>query len=357
MNDARHNPVAWASRPSAPAERLAPERSGEAPKPQVEPSPSSSIPVDGYQLAALVKQRARQLGFDLCGIADASPSRYRQYFRDWLDDGRAGAMEYLGRRFDERTDPAAYLPGARTVVCVAMNYHVPLDPPPPATTGPRGRVARYALGKDYHEHIKLKLYELADWLRDTVPGARTRCGVDTAPIMEKELAARAGLGWVGKNDCLINPQIGSWVLLGEVINTLDLPVDEPGRDHCGTCTRCIDACPTHAITAAYQDDARRCISYLTIEHPGEIAEPLRSQMGDWLYGCDVCQDVCPHNHRIPSTTNPALQPRFRNGSLDVREVLNWGADEYRLALRHSAMKRVKLPVLQRNARIVLENLG
>jgi epoxyqueuosine reductase len=300
-----------------------------------------------------VKHRARQLGFDLCGITDASPSRHREYLRTWLDAGQAGSMEYLARRFDERTDPATYLPGARTVVCVAMNYHVELDPPPP---GPRGRVARYALGADYHEHIKTKLYDLADWLRDTVPGARTRCGVDTAPIMEKELAARAGVGWIGKHTCLIHPQLGSWLLLGEVITTLDLPLDEPTRDHCGTCTRCIDACPTQAITAPYQLDARRCISYLTIEHRGEIEPALKAQMGDWLYGCDVCQDVCPHNHEVASTLNPALQPRFRNGSLDVRDVLSWGEDQYRLALRRSAMKRVKLPVLQRNARIVAENL-
>src|SRR5437773_206909 len=169
---------------------------------------AADIILDRHQLAAEVKNVARRLGFDLVGIAAASPSAYRQYFRDWLDAGRAGEMDYLHRRFDERTDPATYLPGARSVICVALNYHVPLESP---TQSPEhgGRVARYALGEDYHELVKSRLYALADWLRDAVPGAQTRCGVDTAPIMEKELAARAGIGWIGKNTCLINPSIGS----------------------------------------------------------------------------------------------------------------------------------------------------
>ena len=310
--------------------------------------------IDRHQLAAEVKNFARRLGFDLCGIASAEASQYRQYFRDWLDSGQGGQMEYLRRRFDERTDPAAYLPGAKTVVCVAMNYHVPLDPPPADLKSP-ARIARYALGQDYHEHIKHMLYDLADWLRDTVPGARTRCGVDTAPVMEKELAARAGVGWIGKNTCVINPDIGSWILLGEVITTIDLPIDSPAVDHCGTCARCIEACPTQAITAPYQLDARRCISYLTIEHAGEIDADLKSQISDWLYGCDICQDVCPHNKQPPVTTNPALQPRFKTGSLDAAEVLQWNDAMYYSNLRSSAMRRVTLPVLKRNAQIVAEN--
>jgi epoxyqueuosine reductase len=175
--------------------------------------------------------------------------------------------------------------------------------------------------------------------------------------MEKDLAARAGIGWVGKNTCLINPQTGSWLLLGEVITTLPLPPDAPATDHCGTCTRCIDACPTGAITAPYELDARKCISYLTIEDPGEIPPALQAQMGDWLYGCDVCQDVCPHNNKVPVATDPALKPRFPSGTLDVDEVLDWAEGDYRAKLRHSAMKRVKLPVLQRNARIVAQNLA
>ena len=313
--------------------------------------------IDRHQLAAQIKQRARALGFELVGVAPSAPSRYREYLRQWLDDGRAGTMEYLARRFDERTDPATYLPGAQSVVCVAMNYYAPLDPPPEDRRDRHGRVARYALGVDYHEIIKRRLYELADWIRETIPDARTRAAVDTAPVMEKELAARAGVGWIGKNTCVINEHRGSWFLLGEVITTLDLPFDEPAVDRCGTCTRCIDACPTGAITAPYQLDARRCISYLTIEHHGETDDALQRQVGEWVYGCDVCQDVCPWNSKSAPTTDPLLAPRFPSGSLDVREVMGWSVEDYRGALRHSAMKRVKLPVLQRNAAVVARNLG
>jgi epoxyqueuosine reductase len=318
--------------------------------------PTATI-FDVHQLAARVKQRARELGFDLVGVCDASPSNYREYFRQWLDDGQAGTMEYLSRRVDERTDPATYFPGAKSVVCVAINYHTPLEPPPATDAGPRGRIARYALGDDYHEHMKERLHALADWMRAAAPGARTRCGVDTAPIPEKELAARAGVGWVGKNTCVINENIGSWLLLGEVITTLELPPDDPAVDRCGTCRRCIDACPTAAITAPYQLDARRCISYLTIEHRGEIASELQGKIGEWLYGCDICQDVCPWNGKAPIAVDPATRPRFPSGSVDLRQWLSWTNDDYRTSLRGSAMRRVKLPVLQRNARIVAENLA
>ena len=314
--------------------------------------------IDRHQLAAQVKHRATELGFDLVGIAPAQPSQYRDYFRQWLESGQHGAMAYLANRFDERTDPAVYFPGAKSVICVAMNYHTPLESVPMEDRRHHGRIARYALGDDYHEIIKQRLHELADWIRAQVPDARTRCGVDTAPIMEKELAARTGVGWIGKNTCLINEHIGSWLLLGEVITTVDLPIDEAGSDRCGTCRRCIDACPTGAITAPYQLDARRCISYLTIElHDHPIPPEYHHAMGDWLYGCDICQDVCPWNHKAIDTIDPALAPRFPSATIDASSVLRWSQDDYTSALRHSAMKRVKLPVLQQNARIVLDNLN
>src|SRR4051812_18684581 len=316
-------------------------------------SSSAAVQLDPFALAGRVKARARELGFELVGIAPATPSRYREYLRRWLDEGQGGTMEYLGNRFDERTDPATYLPGAASVICVAMNYHVRLEAPP-ADGAVRGRVARYALGDDYHEIIKDRLHALADWLRE-VGGGRTRSAVDTAPVMEKELAARAGVGWQGKNTCTINERVGSWLLLGEILTTLELPHDEPATDRCGTCRRCLDACPTGALTGPYQLDARKCISYLTIEHRGEIEPELQSQMGDWLYGCDVCQDVCPWNSKAVESLDPALRPRFPSGTLDAREVANWDEEAYRGALRHGAMKRVKLPQLARNARIVLNN--
>ena len=320
----------------------------------------NASPVQSLSVAALsaaVKQRALEIGFDLVGIASAAPSAHREYVRHWLDEGRAGSMEYLARRIDERTDPATYLPGALSVVCVAINYHVPLERVRPEESAYQGRIARYALGDDYHELIKSRLHALADWMRDLAPEARTRACVDTAPVLERELAARAGVGWVGKHTGVLNAEIGSWLLLGEILTTLPLPPDEPATDHCGTCTRCIDACPTAAITAPYQLDASRCISYLTIEHRDEIPPEFHEPIGDWLYGCDVCQDVCPHNRQAPAAIDPALQPRFPSGSLDVREVAGWKEHDYRSRLRGSAMKRVKLPVLLRNAAIVARNLA
>src|SRR4051812_2639686 len=313
---------------------------------------TTELSIDCHRLSADIKEHARSLGFDLVGITSASPSQYRDYFRQWLDDGQHGTMEYLAKRFEERTDPATYLPGAKSVVCVAMNYHVPVAP---SRDEAAGRIAQYALGDDYHELIRPRLHQLADFIKQLAPDAQTKACVDTAPVMEKELAARAGVGWLGKNTCIINPHIGSWLFLGEVVTTLDLPHDEPAIDRCGTCTRCIDACPTGAITEPYKLDARKCISYLTIEHRSDIDPTLVPQMGDWLYGCDICQDVCPWNGRAPICTEPGFLPRFESAKLDTAQVENWRAEDYSSRLKGSAMKRVKLPVLQRNARIVAQN--
>ncbi len=318
-------------------------------------APAQSPPrSDRLALAGAIKRRATDLGFDLVGIAPAHASKYRDFFRRWIDDGRAGTMAYLAKRFEERADPGVYLPDAQSVVCVAINYHAKLEAATDGTS--QGRIARYALGDDYHEVLKSRLHALADTIRQLAPDAITKACVDTAPVMEKELAARAGVGWIGKNTCVIHPRIGSWILLGEVITTLELPADDPGIDRCGTCRRCIDACPTAAITAPYQLDATKCISYLTIEHREEIAAELKPKIGDWLYGCDICQEVCPWNHDAPLTIDPAFQPRFKTGSLPLDEVMNWTSEDYSRTLRRSAMRRVKLPVLQRNAKIVAENI-
>ncbi len=315
------------------------------------------LPSDPQQLASEIRQLARRLGFDLVGITSAKASKHAEYVKTWLADGRAGTMDYLADRIDERLIPEHYLPGAKSVVCVAMNYHVPLDPVPADKLPFHGKIARYALGDDYHEIIKPRLHDLADFIRAAAPGIRTKSGVDTAPILERELAARAGVGWVGKNTCVLQAGVGSWLLLGSIVTTLELPIDEPATDRCGTCRRCIDACPTAAITEPYKLDASKCISYLTIEHRGEIAKEFHQPIGDWLYGCDICQDVCPYNREAAISLIPELQPRFKTGGIDVRDVLHMQPDDYRVNMTNSAIKRIKLPQLQRNARIVAENLA
>jgi epoxyqueuosine reductase len=319
------------------------------------------MPDPRHQSSTEVKEKARQLGFDIAGIVSATRSHRADYLRRWLDNGQHGSMSWLANRFDERIDPSVYLPGAKSVICVAMNYYHPLSSEPQLRTEnlelrtSSGKIARYALGNDYHEILKSKLHALADWMRQQWPEIETRACVDTAPLMEKDLAARAGIGWIGKNTCLINDRVGSWLFLGEIVTTLELPPDEPATDHCGTCRRCIDACPTQAITEPYKLDARKCISYLTIEHRESIAESLQEKMGDWLYGCDICQDVCPHNRQPPVSSEPNFSPRFPDGAINTEKILQWQPTDYQLALRGSAMKRTKLPILQRNAKIVANN--
>ena len=290
--------------------------------------PESPAPAN-YALAASIKRKARELGFDLVGIASPEPSKYRDYFHRWLQEGRSGTMDYLGRRFEEKTDPGNYFPGVQSIICVGLNYFAKLKDETPATNA--GKIARYALGDDYHELIKPRLHALADWLKAIAPSASSRCAVDTAPVMEKELATRAAIGWQGKNTCIINESIGSWIFLGEILTTLPLPADNPATDRCGTCRRCIDACPTQAITEPYQLDASRCISYLTIEHRGEIAGELAEKIAPWVYGCDICQDVCPWNREPPETNEEGLRPRFPAGTVDLAELNNWTPDDYRAA--------------------------
>jgi epoxyqueuosine reductase len=313
-----------------------------------------AMSVDLHNLAAQIKALARRLGFDLAGIAAAHPSEYRDYWTSWLKDRRHGEMDYLPRRLNERLNPSEYLPGARTVVCVAMSYYWPLEAAP---SGARGRIARYALGSDYHEVIKPKLYDIADWIREQVPGTRTRCGTDTAPIPEKELAQRAGIGWLGKNTCIIHPQAGSWLLLGEVLTTLDLPTDKPAVDRCGTCTRCLDACPTSAIVAPYRLDATKCISYLTIESRKPPPPELDTGTGDWVFGCDVCQEVCPYNSRPLQSLEPAFRPRWSSGTVDLGHWHSATDAQLQEQVRGTALKRVKLPVLRRNVRRAIRNLN
>ena len=303
-----------------------------------------------------VKRIAAELDFALCGITDARPTDHADHVRDWLAAGKHGSMAWLADHPPQRLDPRVMLDGARSIICVADALGP--NPQPPAPAPDSGRIARYAQFNDYHKIIKKRLHTLADQLRELAPDEQFRVCVDTAPVLEREHAARAGLGWVGKNTLLIQPRTpfrGSHLMLGEIITTLSLVPDRPEPDHCGTCTRCIDACPTDCITP-YSVDASRCLSYLTIEHRGEIDPEFDAPLGDWLFGCDVCQDVCPYNRPgSDHETDPPEAYGSRPATLDLLTVLNWTPDDRIAALTRSAMKRAKLDQFKRNALLVAAN--
>ena len=313
----------------------------------------------------LVASAAEEHGFALLGITAAQASPYAGHVRKWLADGHHGEMGYLADTLETRLDPTKFLPGAKAIIAIADQHasHPPASPPPP---GPMGRIARYAWNDDYHKTIKRRLHVLADALRMRWPASQFRGCVDTAPVLEREHAARAGLGWIGKHTLLIHPRLGSWFLLGQIVTThgFDDISPTPVADHCGTCTRCIDACPTDCIAPeGYTLDATRCISYLTLEHRSSITPSLHSAMGAWVAGCDVCQEVCPFNRPqekspaepIPVPDPTADEPQRPLHQLDLIEVLGWGAEDRTRAFRRSALKRIKLDPLRRNALIALGN--
>jgi epoxyqueuosine reductase len=302
--------------------------------------------------------RCRELGFALAGVAAAEPTRYERELRGWLAAGRHGEMRYLAERLSRRLDPRNMVPGARSVICVADRYHDGRpDPAGTAAGDPRGRIARYARGDDYHPIIKKRLHRLADELAAQLPGETFRACVDTAPVLERELAQRAGLGAVGKHTLLIEPGVGSWLLLGEIITTAQLSPSAPCEaDPCSGCTRCIDACPTDAITP-WSVDAARCISYLTIEHRSGIDRRFHELIGDWIFGCDVCQEVCPHNEPTERSRAAAVHQAYapRRAGFGLLEVLGWDVQARREAFARSAMKRAKLAMMKRNALIAAGN--
>jgi epoxyqueuosine reductase len=313
--------------------------------------------VSPIQRTNAVKRLATELGFDRAGIAPAAPSPGADFVRQWLSRGYAGRMQYLQGNADRRTDPRSWLPDCKSVIVVAVNYHQ-RAPERPVTTMPHGRVARYAWGQDYHVVVRERLNKLVDRLHEEIsePFEAKVC-VDTAPIVERELAAAAGVGWIGKNTLVLHPRAGSYFYLGEVLVTLELQPDSPMPDRCGTCTRCLEACPTSAFPQPYVMDASRCISYLTIELRESIPAELRPPMDDWLFGCDVCQEVCPYNRKAPLTVWPELAADPQRTWFDLQEVLNWSAEEYASTLRGSAMKRAKVGMLRRNAAVALGNRG
>jgi len=293
-------------------------------------------------LTQAVKARARELGFDRVAIGPAAPPPHAPAFERWLDEGRAGTMQYLAETRDARVEPARLLPGCRSVIAVAVSYAC--DDTPEW----RG-VARYARRPDYHATMRPRLHALRDYVSEAAR-AESRASVDTSAVLERDLAAAAGLGWIGKNTNLLAPDLGSYFFIGIVLTTAALSVDAALPDRCGTCTACLDACPTNAFDAPYALDARRCIAYLTIEHRGPIPEEFHAAIGDWLFGCDICQEVCPWNRRVPPApaTGVPVPPR-------PEELVTMNDAEFRERLRGSPLKRARREGLARNAAIVLAN--
>ena len=296
---------------------------------------------------------AQELGFDLCRIAECAAPPHAAEFRTWLAEGRAGEMAWLGRNEARRTDPQQVLPGARSVVVLGMNYWNAEVGKPNAE--PKGRIAQYAWGDDYHDVIEKKLYVLDEWL--IARGGRQRCYVDTGPVLERDIAAVAGAGWQGKSTMLIHPKFGTWLFLSEILTTLEFPPDVPMADHCGKCTRCIVACPTGAITAPRQLDARRCISYLTIENKGSIPEEFRTAIGDRIYGCDECLTACPWNRFAQASRESAFAAREYVHGWALRDFLALDDDAFRQLFRKSPIKRIKRRGFLRNVCVALGNIG
>ena len=317
--------------------------------------------MDRVELRDKVEARARELGFALVGVTRAAASSRRAELERWIADGRHGEMSWLAERVGEMADVRTLLRDARTVISVADRYH---DGRPDRVQRGRGRIARYARGKDYHDLIRDRLRRLGRFVRECVPGCQTRLTGDIHPILEREQAARALLGAIGKHTLLIRPGLGSYFLLGEIVTDAEiaasdeaprgLPVQVGQPDLCGACTRCVDACPTGAITP-YSVDATKCTAYLTIEHRGAIPREYFGRTGDWWFGCDVCQEVCPHAQPTRASrragTNPLHAPRL--DSVDLLEVLGWTeADRARLVVS-SALKRATLAMMKRNALLAL----
>ena len=320
-------------------------------------APTRSMPArSASDVAALVKAQAYGLGFDLVGITTLGPMHTAAAYDEWIAEGRHGTMEYLARGAEKRHDSRLPFPGAVSAVVVGMNY---------GGREPSGPVARYARGDDYHDVMVERLNALLAWIRATVGSdVAGKPYVDTGPILERDLARRAGLGWQAKNTNLIHPQLGSFFFIGGLLVGMELESDAPFEDdRCGTCTRCIQACPTNAITAPRELDATRCISYLTIELKGEIDRELRAAMGGLVYGCDICQEVCPWNVRFSrelaedSPFRPRAALAGRSPRQLAKDLLAMSQEAFSAAFRNSPMKRAKLRGLKRNAAVVLGNVG
>lgn len=302
-----------------------------------------------------IKGKAHDLGFDLVGVTTADPLPHAGRYRAWIAQGFAGEMSYMTRQVEKRMEPSRVLPGAQSIIVLGMNYHS--APELPMTGHTRGWISQYAWGQDYHGILGKKLESLVAFIRDLEgPAVQARWYVDTGPILEREVAWRAGLGWPGKNTNLINRHVGSWLFLGVVLLDRELAYDAPATAHCGTCTRCLDACPTGALVAPGVLDARRCISYLTIELRGAIPHHLRPLMGTHIFGCDICQAVCPWSRKAPVSAEAAFQPRAGFAAPELIPLLSLSEEDFRQRFRDSPIRRAKRRGFLRNVAVALGNL-
>jgi epoxyqueuosine reductase len=303
--------------------------------------------------SAFIKSRAREAGFDLCGIAPAGPHPRLNRLAEWIAGGYAGDMTYLAESAHERADPAKVLPTVRSVISLGVVYNT--GHPYSTDVVDRAAVARYAWGDDYHDVLRERLRRLVSTLADEAgPGFEAFSCVDNGPVQERVFAEQAGLGWIAKNTCLINPKIGSWFFLAEILTNAELEPDQPVTDQCGTCTRCIEACPTDALQP-YSLDATRCLSYLTIELRGNVEESLRPAIRTQIFGCDICQDVCPWNRRAATSDDAAWQPREGLAFPELLELTRWTDEEWRARLKGSAMRRAGLKRIRRTLAYAAEN--
>lgn len=309
-----------------------------------------------HEITKSIKVRAREIGFNLVSVSPVKEFPDNQFYKQWLARGYAGEMDYMERSLEKRTDITQVLPGAKSVICCALNYNTDYPYSTELPDKNRGWISRYAWSDDYHDVVGGMLKELNEYLEKTITVPfSSRCYVDTGPVLEKVYSRHAGIGWIGKNTCLINQEIGSWLFLGELIIDLELDYDGPATDRCGTCTKCIESCPTDAIVDPYILDATRCISYLTIELKGIIPEEFRKNMENNIYGCDICQDVCPWNKKAPVTSNETFIPRDGLFNPELSDITEMTINNFNQVFKKSPVKRTKMRGMFRNIMIAIGN--
>jgi epoxyqueuosine reductase len=310
------------------------------------------------ELSRSIKDKALEIGFDLVGISPVDSFPENQFYKEWLAKGFAGEMKYMEKEPEKREDIRNLIPRAKSVISCGLNYNTDYPYSIKGNDRQSGWISRYAWGEDYHEVMREKLLILLEFIKDAASEeVEARIYVDTGPLLERVYGKHSGIGWFGKNTCLINQKVGSWIFVGEIITDLELDYDSPAPDRCGTCTRCIDACPTHAIIEPYVIDSRLCISYLTIELRGKIPVQLRDKIGNNIFGCDICQDVCPWNRRAKVTHEPSLQPREGLYNPELSSLSQLTPEVFRVKFTSNPIKRAKRKGLIRNVLVAMGNSG